>query len=380
MSLACESTNAACKPAHNRLSVKLVTGLDIPAAVVERASTLVAAGPFGRPLWWDSWWRHLRPKDSQLFLLTVWRGTEMVGLAPWYSRQASGGRREVRFLGDGLACSDYMTISAQPDYRALVWSAIAEWLIAEAGRSWDAIVLEGISAHDYEFSDFIELLRQSDIVVHQRHVSNTWRVLLPSTWEEYVARFSATHRNRLRKLERELLAGGIAMKTVAEADEFSEGFDIECRLHQLRRRSLGDTGCFANPRFESFLRESLARFLASGMLRLRWTELQKRPTAFDCCLIDQQGLFMYQTAFDPAFSQSSPGRRHLEASIYSAIESGYQFYDFLRGDEPYKAHFRATPIPVLETRLVGPRLGARLSHQLWQLQQGLKKYASLLLR
>src|SRR6185369_4904770 len=107
-----------------------------------------------------------------------------------------------------------------------------------------------------------------------------------------------------------------------------------------RRHSLGDSGCFANPKFGAFLYEANRQFLEQGKLRLQWTAVDGEPVAFDAGYTNQDGVFLYQTGFDPAWSDLSPGRLHLQASILKAIEEGYHFFDFLRGDEPYKAHFR----------------------------------------
>jgi len=83
-------------------------------------------------------------------------------------------------------------------------------------------------------------------------------------------------------------------------------------------------------------------------------------------------VYVYQMGFDPAKSDLSPGRLHVQASIMRAIEDGHRFFDFLRGDEPYKAHFRATPIGVLETRLIAPRMSSLLGHRLWKSRQQIK--------
>jgi hypothetical protein len=52
-------------------------------------------------------------------------------------------------------------------------------------------------------------------------------------------------------------------------------------------------------------------------------------------------------------------------SLRLAIDGGYRTLDMLRGDEPYKAHFRARPNPCLEIRAVPARFPARLRHGLW---------------
>ena len=371
--LICESPAAADDRPAGALTVKLVTGRNIPDELLARTQSLDAAGPFGRAIWWESWWRHLRPRGSELFLLCVSRGDELIGLAPWYTRRSFGFGRVVRFLGDGRACSDYATVAAAPGWRGEVWREIEKWVIAEAGRSWDTFVLSGISAADEQFSAFCRGLGEHCIGVHERTIANTWRLSLPDSWDAYLAQLSKQHRNRVRRMKRDFYDTGKAvLHRVTNATDFERGFEIQCRLHQIRRHSLGDSGCFADPRFKAFLRDATQRFLAAGKLRLQWTEVEGQVVAFDSGFVDNDALFVYQTGFDPASSDLSPGRLHFQASIAKAIEEGYRSFDFLRGDEPYKAHFRATPIPVLETRLIGPRVVPRLGHRFWLAQKRIK--------
>jgi CelD/BcsL family acetyltransferase involved in cellulose biosynthesis len=352
------------------LTLKLVVGQELPSELIDRATALDSSGPFGRAVWWDSWWRHLRPPGSELFLLTVSRGDQLLGIAPWYTRRTWSFGRVVRFLGDGRACSDYMTIAAAPGHRDEVWREVTRWVAAEAGKSWDTFILSGVSAADQSVQDFCEQVRQRGLFVDQRTVGNTWRVSLPESWEAYVELFSKQHRNRLRRATREMWDSGRAvLHRVTNLRDFERGFAIQHGLHQKRRQGLGDAGCFADRRFEAFLHEANRRLLEQGKLRLQWTEIDGEPVAFDSSYVDHEGVFVYQTAFDPAKSDLSPGRLHLQASILKAIEEGYRFFDFLRGDEPYKAHLRAKPIPLLETRLIAPRVLPHLGYRLWKLQK-----------
>jgi hypothetical protein len=52
---------------------------------------------------------------------------------------------------------------------------------------------------------------------------------------------------------------------------------------------------------------------------------------------------------------------------------GYRGYDFLRGDEAYKAHFRATARPNMEIRVVPNRMTAQLRHRLWLTGSNVKR-------
>ena len=57
-----------------------------------------------------------------------------------------------------------------------------------------------------------------------------------------------------------------------------------------------------------------------------------------------------------------------------AIEQGGRAIDFLRGDEPYKAHFRAQPRPLLALRVVPDRTLSRLRNNLWLAGRGVKRW------
>jgi hypothetical protein len=48
--------------------------------------------------------------------------------------------------------------------------------------------------------------------------------------------------------------------------------------------------------------------------------------------------------------------------------------DFLRGDEPYKAHFRALPRPSLALRVVPNRSMSRLRNNLWLAGRSMKHW------
>ena len=56
----------------------------------------------------------------------------------------------------------------------------------------------------------------------------------------------------------------------------------------------------------------------------------------------------------------SRGRLSHLATIRRAIERGDAAFDFLRGDEPYKAHLRAVPRGTFEARAIPARRAARL--------------------
>jgi CelD/BcsL family acetyltransferase involved in cellulose biosynthesis len=53
------------------------------------------------------------------------------------------------------------------------------------------------------------------------------------------------------------------------------------------------------------------------------------------------------------------------ASLRRAIAQGIRIYDFLRGDETFKAHWRAQPREVEDVRVIKRTTSNRVRHGLW---------------
>lgn len=146
---------------------------------------------------------------------------------------------------------------------------------------------------------------------------------------------------------------------VETEDELRRGFEVLIDLHQKRRRSLSQPGCFTSRRFTEFHREVAGRFLALGKLRLLWTELDERPMSADYGFVGGDTVYYYQGGFEPELASESPGWVSLAVSLWLAIEEGYRNYDFLRGDESYKTSWQAVARPLVRVRVVGRGASAR---------------------
>jgi len=56
---------------------------------------------------------------------------------------------------------------------------------------------------------------------------------------------------------------------------------------------------------------------------------------------DKDRFWFYQSGFQPAWARFSPGSLILEFAVSEAIRHGATVFDFLRGDESYKAEWGA---------------------------------------
>jgi CelD/BcsL family acetyltransferase involved in cellulose biosynthesis len=298
----------------------------------------------------------------------------LIGAAPWLLESSGPRGRVVRMLGSGEVCSDYMSLLALTGREDHVARAVAAWLIeaaegrndSESKNSWDLLELTGVASSDATIAQLVSHLTESGAGVHRRPGPNCWRIELAGSWNDYLGQLSKSHRKQVRRVERRLLESGRAvLHTAANADELERGLEILIDLHQRRRKSLGEPGCFASPPFDGFVRDVAARLFERGGLHLHWVEVEGRPAAAEFHLVGSDVVYAYQAGIDPEQIDEEPGRIINVATIKKALDEGRRGFDFLRGDEPYKAHWRAQPTPSLELRIVPDRAVAKVRHGIW---------------
>jgi CelD/BcsL family acetyltransferase involved in cellulose biosynthesis len=323
-------------------------------------------------------------RARELYVLAVYDGAALVGLAPWFVERSTSQGHVIRFLGSGEVCSDYVTVLCEPDWEEPVAAALADWLTnpptlawlsGNAMRPWDLIELEAVSAQDQTIGKLLDLLAEQDNLVHRRKGVRCWRLKLPACWDDYLAVLSRSHRKRVRRLDRRLFDTGRAqLRTVTREGELEQGLHLLADLHRRRRESLGDPGRFASERFSAFHSEVARRLLRCGQLRLQWLELDGTPIAAEYHLVGLGVVYAYQSGIDPAALDEEPGALIMLATIKQAIAERQTAFDFLRGDESYKAHWRAEPTATQDIRVVPSNPAARIRHGLWRAGDSVKNW------
>jgi CelD/BcsL family acetyltransferase involved in cellulose biosynthesis len=75
-----------------------------------------------------------------------------------------------------------------------------------------------------------------------------------------------------------------------------------------------------------------------GLLKLFFMEIDGRPVATSLCFDYARTRLLYNSGYDPELSYYSVGLLLHAMCVKDAIEQGIEYFDFLRGPEPYKAH------------------------------------------
>ncbi len=297
------------------------------------------ASVFLSPQWQLAWWRHLG--GGWPWLLGLRDGGRLVALAPLFVYLGAGGRR-LGFVASGV--SDRLDLLAEPDRGREAAGAVLERLWSRR-EGWDVCELSDLPAA----SPLLEAAAALGAVVEE----DVPRLALDLPPDVEVFRSSlGAHRRRNLRRARALLEGrGRLAFERARGEEVAARMDDFFELHGARWRDRGESGVFASPAIRAFHREAAVGLEAAGWLRLRVLRVAGRVAAVVYGFARGGRASAYAGGFDPALGRASPGKLLNEWCIEDSIAEGASTYDFLRGDEEYKAGWGAVPRPQRRLRL-----------------------------
>ena len=328
--------------------------------------TLASGAPMRSPEWLLSWWRNYAGRDDELcVLLFLDQGGTLVGLAPLFI-EISGKQRTVRLLGSGDASTNHTTWLAAAGAENQVSHAVAQFLLG-LKPGWHCVHLDSADADDGAINATVTYLEGKGCLVRRTPRHNCWRIALPPTWDEYLMMLSRTHRNRCRKLQHQLLdSGQVTVHRVTDDTDLSRGFDILLHLHAARwGEAAQPLGCFSDPKFRAFHEMAARELLKQKQLLLAWLAYDGRAIAVEYQFGDKKTVYSYQAGMDTSVTEFPPGSLSIMASIQYAIAQGCETFDFSRGDQQYKANWRATPKACHDIRIWPDHVSGRLEHAMW---------------
>lgn len=321
--------------------------------------------------WLANWWRHYGEGHAErsLNVLIVFDGSsggadDVRAILPVYLEATWTQGHVLLLLGDGEVCSDHLGLLAQTESANASATAIAEAIAVDG--SWDLLEFSALDETDAASQRLLDELADRDCMISRTPTDRCWTIDLPATWDEFLALQSKSHRKQLRQLERRVLESPrAAWRLVASSGEFGDAWSTLVDLHQRRRNSLGEPGCFASPTWAAFHWDVAQQLLVDGRLRLSTLQLDGQPIAAEYHFASAQTTYAYQGGVDPNRLADEPGQLSTICSLQRAIAEGHAKFDLLRGDEPYKAHWRATPSQTYCLSAVPNRLWPRLRRQAW---------------
>jgi CelD/BcsL family acetyltransferase involved in cellulose biosynthesis len=290
----------------------------------------VSATPFLTWEWLHTWWRHLSG-SSQLRILAVRAGDELVALAPFRTATSTARLPCLDMLGTGDAGSDYLDVIVRPGWEPEALRAMAQF--AESQNTTLRLTHLGPSAMAEQLGD--RLHERGWTLATTAGGTCPFIPLTGHTWDTYLATVGASHRanvrRRIRALEQKF---DIRFERVTTEAERHEALPKLMQYHARRFDARGTA--FHTPAMRAFHDEFSRRALDRGWLRMYVLRVNGAPAAVMYGFLFDQKFYFYQHGFDEHYQQHSIGLVLMALSIRAAIDEAAVEFDLLWGVEPYK--------------------------------------------
>jgi CelD/BcsL family acetyltransferase involved in cellulose biosynthesis len=290
---------------------------------------------FNHPDWLLPWWPTLG-KDSEPYLVVTRNGDQLQGIAPLARYQTPLGP-VLRPAGEGV--SDY-----------------TDWLVPDASEK-HALVLENLAAAIVDDQSWVGMeLPGWRCASDARRLTETFgkrgletRVLpglacpfvsMPDGFDTYYRSRGSQTRYNVRSRERRLGEHGHVHYEHASADEAPRLLEDAMTLHARRWQGQHTSTVFSSSSAgRSFYRGSIPPAVRQGFADLALLKLDERVIASAIGFQHAHEFSYYMPAWDPVYQRYAPSTLLIVHLMQYASARGATRFDFMLGDEPYKAQW-----------------------------------------
>lgn len=281
---------------------------------------------------------YLTPQWQEIWWNTFGNGREMAGFYIEESDEvmaiASLSRQNgVVSLMGSPETFDYNDFMVRPGYESAFYPKLLQRL---AETEFGTLQLYSLRESSPTLQHLPELAKQQGYSVEIAEEGVAPGIALPATWDDYLAVLNKKDRHELRRKFRRLEALDTwKWYCISEENEVSARLDD---FLALMRMSDTEKAEFMTPLQEGFFREMARRMAQLGLIKLFFMELEGNLVASSICFDYGSARLLYNSGYHPDYSYYSVGLLLHALCLREAIEQGKDYFDFLRGSEPYKYH------------------------------------------
>ena len=281
--------------------------------------------------WFQCWWTAFGNRH-QLFLITLWNGESLAGIAPMMIVRRHGLRR-LEFVGSPNAdYQDFILGNRAPE----LLPVIVRYLF-EQRAAWDMIVLRNVPTDSPTFAMLPAMMRSLGLgATDLERISCPTFEVSSRTAEvrQWLNRYSL--RRRIKQLRSLGEVTFTRCETPAQLEYYLPRFFEQ---YVERRRGTAAAEAFMRADVRAFFVALAKSMLPSGWLHFSVLECAGRPAAFHFGFEFGDRLYWYKPSFDPKFARQSPGKILLSYLIRDSLERGLKELDFTVGAEAFKARY-----------------------------------------
>jgi len=315
-------------------SVRLDSFVNLDAEWQELLTHSSSNHIFFTPQWLKSWW-YVFNGGFEFNLLSIYDGSQLVGIAPLKRRD-----KTLSFIGSSDIC-DYMDFVVRTGSEEYAFSRLLDYF---ERLEWNNIELDSVLPESAALRFLAPLMRQKGyrVEINQKNVSP--QLFLPANREDYFTLLKTKDRHEIRRKLRRLETGNaVNYLTVTETAKMPQAMESFFSLFQL---SNPEKANFMTGQKREFFTAMVSSLAEKGNIRLSFLEVDGVRASATLCFDYNKDIYLYNSAYDPAYSPLSVSLVLEVYDIQDAIKSGKKRFDFLSGNEPYKYDLGGQDLPI----------------------------------
>jgi hypothetical protein len=298
--------------------------------------------------------------SKQLFIITVMENDTLLGIVPLYLNKSQKiFQKEIAFLGSNIVCSDYLDFILLKGREEDLLSATAS-LLKVNGECWDVLRFSDMPSDSKPLS-FIESFSKDGSIKVNKNYTVCYYIDLKSPWDEIFSAYSPMIKNTIRQKTKKLRKfNGAEFYEVSNGDDVNNYFLELVRLNKLRLKTKGIQSPFYQEYFLDFQKRAIKELYNKGMAKLYFLKVAEKLIAGIYILTHKNKFYFYQSGFDPAWSQLSPGTLLFNHVIKESHSKKAVEFDLLQGEEEYKSHWAKKRRINIEVKIYNSNVKGRL--------------------
>lgn len=152
--------------------------------------------------WLYTWSEYYLRRSRSLHIVLVYKGKELVGIAPWYLSKKYFGPfaiQRLEFIGSPETGSDYLDVITRKGEEENVATLVYDYLFRDSAAEWNVLFFRDVPSTSLYFMNFLNLLEKKGKFFEIKKGSFCPQLILPSNNENFYDTLSANRRQQQKR-------------------------------------------------------------------------------------------------------------------------------------------------------------------------------------
>jgi CelD/BcsL family acetyltransferase involved in cellulose biosynthesis len=302
------------------------------------SSSAGRATAFSTPAWQGALARPFA-RVGRYRLVTLSDHGNLLGVLPLQARR--NGILET----PGEMISDYLDPLLETLDPSAGWAALLSLMRSLPGAPTGELIMHNVRSDAPWLSELGSVAGPEGFDLQVDACATTSRIMLPKTWDDYLASLPQHDRKELRRKIRNAQTKAGARLMVLDSDDPKLPQELE-RAFDFMKVAGGVKGIKATWMYRPLFRRATPGLIKSHRLRVYCLMLNEQPASVLICFPCKEGPMMWAGGWDMQMREWSPGIVLFGMAIQHSIDNGATCFDLLRGQSRYKKELGATDVPI----------------------------------